>query len=178
MHGIVKPRPTRVHFVDPAVPVGLESVTSNFLRQARTSALRHFEGHKFLFPSCFTLQCDVPGRADSGTSTGRIVAHVSPPVLKAWAAAASGTPAQRRAQVIVQLQLVLQDLSDHDVHVTLALTEAQCDVYGEDLVQLVEESLNRTTFCGLGRLAKVHWEGSLIRSLHPPFIVAVVSIGF
>ena len=115
MHGIVKPRPTRVHFVDPAVPVGLESVTSNFLRQARTSALRHFEGHKFLFPSCFTLQCDVPGRADSGTSTGRIVAHVSPPVLKAWAAAASGTPAQRRAQVIVQLQLVLQDLSDHDV---------------------------------------------------------------
>lgn len=158
--------------------MGLEAMTLNFLHQTRQAAMGRFAVHKILMRDCFTVQCAVPARSATGPGTGTIVAHVSAPVLKAWTAAASGSPAQREAHVLEQLRLVLQDLSDHDMHVHLALTDTQRRMYGRDVAQLVSESLDRTSFCKLGREANVHWEGTLVRSLQPPFLVLVVSIGF
>ncbi|MES2154713.1 MAG: hypothetical protein V4510_06210 [bacterium] len=178
MHGIIKPRQTELLVANKREDVGPEATTLHFLNQARHSALGHFDHPRTLFATCFTARCDVPGRAGAEASTGSIVVHVSHPLFKEWAATATGLPAARRAHVIEQLGLVLQDLSDHDVHVVLALTDAQCEVYGKDLIQLVNESLNRTTFARLGRSAKVHWEGTLVQSMTPPSIVAVVSLGF
>ncbi len=178
MHGIIKPRQPEVLLADQSTDTGPEATAVQFLNQARHSALGHFDHPRSLFATCFTAKCDVPGRSATEAPTGSIVVHVSHPVFKEWAATATGLPAARRTHVVEQLQLVLQDLSDHDVHVSLALTEAQCEVYSKDLIQLVEESLGRTTFALLGRSAKIHWEGTFIQSLNPLFIVAVVSVGF
>jgi hypothetical protein len=177
MYGILGPRQTRVRLSDPKVAGGIEAITTHFLRDARQSALGRF-GHRTLASGCHTAQLTVPARPGAGGCTGTIVAHVSAPTFRAWMDSTYGTPAQRKEHVIEQMQLVLQDLSDHNMHGYLALTDAQCDVYDQDLVQLVTESLDRTSFSHLKRPCSVHWEGTLVKSLQPPVLVLVVSIGF
>lgn len=157
---------------------GLEAVTVDFLMQSRRSALAHFGAHGAWSADCHTVERTVPAQGGDSGCNGTIVAHVSGPIYDAWVAAAEGTLTQRKAHVEAQVQLVLQDLSDHDIHGYLALTQAQCEVYDQDLVQLVRQSLDRTTFTGLQRECAVHWEGTLVRSLQPPVLVLVVSIGF
>lgn len=176
MYGILSPREATVEYVPPTKR-GLEAATASFLKQARRAALVRFEQPRLLFNTCLTVHCAVPARSTTEGGTGAIIAHVSPPLLKAWMMAAYGNQVERRAHVMAQLALVLQDLSDHDLHVQLALTDAQRDAYDDDLGQLVTESLSRTTFSHLGKTAKVHWEGTMVRSLKPPFLLLVVSIG-
>jgi hypothetical protein len=178
MHGALVPWKTRVRSLDRAAARGVEVLSAEFLQQARESALAHFEGHTFLPGGCVTVQCRVAPRPGTGACPGTIMAHVSGAVLKAWEAAADGSAAEKKAHVLEQLQLVLTDMADHDTNGCLALTDAQRDVYDQDLAQLVTESLDRTTFCRLRRKAEVHWEGTLVRSLRPPFLVVVVSICF
>ena len=150
----------------------------NFLKQARQTALGRFDPTKLPLHGCATIQCAVPGKAEAGGFTGTIVLHVSPPVLEAWTKVAQGTVAERRSSVMGQLRLVLKDLSDHDLQACLALSQAQSDVYEQDLSQLVAESLERTTFTELRRHANIHWEGTLVRSMDPPFCIVVASIDF
>lgn len=182
MHGILRPRPTLARPSLTTVEVDLDALTHEFLGETRASAMQRFEGHRLeasapsnvLAGECRTVERTVSSslRGCSGT----IVAHISAPAFAAWTAAEPGFPAQREAHVLAQLQLVLQDLADHDVHSCLALTETQCDVYGLDLEQLVAESLDRTTFSHLGKPADVRWEGTLVKSLDPPALVLVVSL--
>jgi hypothetical protein len=163
---------------------GLEAVTTTFLREARESALGHFEGQRLrsddvsnvLSGDTRTVQRIVEPRPGSPGCSGTIVAHISGPAFAAWVAMAPGHPSQREAHVLDQLQLVLQDLADHDVHSCLALTESQCEIYDLDLVQLVAESLERTSFSQLQRPADINWEGTLVKSLQPATLVLVVSI--
>ncbi len=178
MYGILGPRQTRVRLSHPQVAGGLEAATLDFLKETRQSALGRFAGRNPRPRSCLTVQRGVPARPGADGCIGTIVVHVSAPVANAWAAQGTGMHVERKAQVAEQLQLVLQDLCDQDVHGYLSLTDTQCDVYGHDLVQLVTESLGRTTFPQLGRACDVHWEGTLVRSLQPPALVLVVSIGF
>jgi hypothetical protein len=180
MHGILGPLQSRVHLPDHP-PLGLEAVTQEFLSQARASAVARFEGavlsaHRASGAhACHTEQR--AARTGSLGTTGSIVIHASQPLMAAWSAAAAGTPREKAAHVSAQLQLVLQDLADHDAQDCLALTDTQCDVYDLDVVQLVAESLERTTFPSLGRPASVHWEGTLVQSLRPAMLVLVISIG-
>lgn len=182
MHGILRPRPTLPRAPQPKVDVDLDALTDEFLGEARASALGHFELHRIrsIAPSnlltgeCRTVERTV--RDSPGALAGKIVAHISGPAFAAWAASEPGYPAQREAHVLAQLQLVLQDLADHDVHECLALTQTQCDVYALDLEQLIGESLDRTTFSHLRQHPDIHWEGTLVKSLDPPALVLVVSI--
>lgn len=182
MHGILRPRPTLVRPTQAKAGQDLDALTNEFLGETRASALGRFEGHRIraaapsnlLAGECHTVEHVIaPGEHGSG---GSIVAHISGSAFAAWAAAEPGYPGQREAHVLAQLKLVLQDLSDHDVHECLALTETQCDVYGLDLEQLIAESLDRTTFSHLRQQADIHWEGTLVKSLDPPALVLVVSI--
>lgn len=183
MHGILRPRQTLVRPSQAEGGLDLEALTTEFLDDAHQSAVGHFEGHRLrsLVPSnllagdCRTVQRTVAAGPDGGCN-GTIVAHVSAQAFAAWSANGSGPALQREAHVLAQLQLVLQDLSDHEVHGCLALTQSQCDVYDLDLMQLIAESLERTTFSLLRHPAEVHWEGTFVKSLHPPALVLVVSI--
>lgn len=183
MHGILRPRPTLVRPLPAPVEGDLEALTAEFLGETRASALGRFEGHRLLSaaPSnllageCRTVQRTANAAARDGSSA-TIVAHISAPAFAAWAACEPGYAGQRETHVLAQLQLMLQDLSDHDVHQCLALTETQCDVYDLDLAQLIQESLDRTTFSHLRQHADIHWEGTLVKSLDPPSLVLVVSI--
>ncbi|MHB1261110.1 MAG: hypothetical protein ACYC2H_05280 [Thermoplasmatota archaeon] len=162
----------------------LEALTNEFLGDAHESAVSHFEGHRIrssapsnmLAGDCRTVQRTVTSGHGAGGCNGTIVAHISAQAFAAWAASGPGAPPQREAHVFAQLQLMLQDLSDHEVHGCLALTKTQCEVYDLDLVQLIAESLERTTFSNLRRPAEIHWEGTLVKSLQPPALVLVVSI--
>ena len=184
MHGILRPRPTLVRPTQPKVDVDLDALTDEFLGETRASALGRFEGHRIrsatpsniLAGDCHTVERTIPGSPGPEGCQGKIVAHISGPAFAAWAAAEPGYPAQREGHVLAQLQLVLQDLADHDVHECLALTQTQCDVYGLDLEQLIAESLDRTTFSHLRQHADIHWEGTLVKSLDPPALILVVSI--
>lgn len=182
MHGILRPRTTIVRPSLTKVELDLDALTNEFLGETRAAALLRFDGRRIeASAACNALAGDCRTAERTVTSTtggcsGSIVAHVSAPAFAAWAASGPGFPAQREAHVLGQLQLVLQDLCDHDVHSCLALTEMQCDVYGLDVEQLVVESLDRTTFSRLGKPAAVRWEGTLVKSLDPPALVLVVSI--
>lgn len=184
MHGILGPLQSRLRPAD-ARPRGLEAVTEEFLSQARASAVERFQGailsarRARAAQACHTEQrATSPAGIGATGTTGSIVIHASPTLVAAWGAVADGSPKQRTAHVRSQIQLVLQDLVDHDLHGCLALTDTQCDVYDLDVVQLVAESLERTTFPALGRPASVHWEGTLVQSLRPAMLVLVISIGF
>lgn len=77
-----------------------------------------------------------------------------------------------------EIHLALTDLADQDMHGYLALTDAQCDLFRPDLIQLVNESLDRTSFSHLGRHADPRWEGTLVERVRPPYLILIVSIDF
>lgn len=174
----LKPRHASVQFADPAAPSGMEVSRAQFLKDCRGSALARFRHKAPTWVGCRTIEHPVPALPGTQASTGMIVAHVSPAVCRAWEATVPGDPPERRAHVEAQVQLALQDLSDQDMHGYLALTEAQCDLFGPDLVQLTNESLDRTTFSRLGRRADPQWEGTLVERVRPPYLVLIVSIDF
>ena len=184
MHGILRPRPSLGRAPQATVDTDLDALTDEFLGETRASALGRFEGHRIravapsnvLAGECRTVERTVRHGPGHPACQGKIVAHISGPAFAAWAASEPGYPAQREGHVLTQLQLVLQDLADHDVHECLALTQTQCDVYALDLEQLIAESLDRTTFSHLRQHADIHWEGTLVKSLDPPALVLVVSI--
>ena len=184
MHGILHPRLHLVRRPGDGSDVDLDALTNDFLGEMRRSAVDHFDRTRDAAPTpiniltgdCRTVQMSIPATESPRICGGTIVAHVSGPAFAVWAAAGTGSPAEREEQVLGQLQLVLQDLSDHDVQGCLTLTSSQCDAYDLDLRQLVAESLDRTTFSHLQRQADVHWEGTFVRSLDPPALVLVVSI--
>lgn len=184
MHGILRPRQTLVRPSQAEGGLDIEALTNEFLGDAHASAVVHFESHRrsasapsnFLAGDCRTVQRTVTSGHGAGGCNGTIVVHVSAQAFAAWCAGRPGSPLQREAHVLSELQLLLQDLSDHEAHGCLTLTQAQCEVYDLDLVQLVTESLERTTFSLLRRQAEVHWEGTLVKSLDPPALVLVVSV--
>jgi len=184
MHGILRPRPTLARASQPKVDTDLDALTNEFLGETRASALGRFEGHRLrsaapsnvLAGECRTVERTVRESPGHPACQGKIVAHISGPAFAAWAGSGPGYAGRREGHVLEQLQLVLQDLADHDVHECLALTQTQCDVYALDLEQLITESLERTTFSLLRQHADIHWEGTLVKSLDPPALVLVVSI--
>ena len=173
MHGILRPRQAPPAALDPAIDS--EAAARLFLAQARNSALARFGRHR-LFGGCFTTECAVSGHVRRGGCAGSIIVHWSPDLCKAWAKAVPLPAHERRAHVMQQIGLVLQDLSDHDAHSCLPLAASQRHAYQQDLSQLIRESLDRTTFALLRRMAQPHWEGSFVRSLRPPFLVLVASV--
>jgi hypothetical protein len=174
----VKPRQASVQFADPTAPSGREVSSAVFLKECRQSAVARFRDHAPTLLGCRTIEHPVPPQPGSQGSTGMIVAHLSPAVCRAWDASSIGTLSERRARVAEEMQLALTDLADQDMHGYLALTDAQCDLFGPDLVQLVSESLERTSFSHLGRQADPHWEGTLVERLRPPYLVLVLSVDF
>lgn len=166
-----------VQFSDPAAPEGVQVSTATFLKQCRESALDRFHGPRGRSAGCQTIQHDVPPKPGDEGSTGKIVAHVSPEACTAWE---SGLPANLRKghdHIEAQIHLALGDLADQDMHGYLAFSKAQCAIYGPDLVQLIDEALERTTFSGLGRKAECNWEGTLVGRVTPPYLILVISIG-
>jgi hypothetical protein len=176
MFGILHPQQDR-----PPAPLvrpqgDLEAVTVAFLRQAQRAALARFSPHPRWSRGCHTAQLAVE-RRPGDSSTGAIVAYVSADLMRAWSAAVAGSARERKAHVMGQLRLVLQDLRDQQAHAALAFSSTQCEVYALDLAQLVAEGLQRTTFAALGLGCSIHWEGTLVRSLRPPAFVLALSIG-
>lgn len=168
----------RVRFSDPEAPGGVDVSTDAFLRDCKRSAVARFGGRGKQASGCRTIEHRVPPKGSNTQSTGMIVAHVSPAVWEAWQTSASGPARERRAHVEGELHLALEDLADQDMHGYLALTETQCDFYGPDLVQLVTEALDRTTFSHLGVPSAPRWEGTLVERVRPPYLVLAVSIDF
>lgn len=173
-----KTRPGSVQFADPESPSGVEVSAKDFLKECRASSMARFRQADPGWVGCRSIEHPVPPLADSDESTGMIVAHVSPAVCRAWEANAHGTDRQKRSHVDAQVHLALEDLAAQDMHGYLALTDAQCDLFGPDLVQLTCESLDRTTFSRLGRRPDPRWEGTLVERVRPPYLVLAVSIDF
>lgn len=171
-----KPRHASVQFGDPTAPSGIEVSREDFLAQCRASAIARFRSHEPGWLGCRTIEHPVPAQAGSQGSTGTIIAHLSPAACRAWEASATGGLQARRAHVDAEVDLALTDLADQDMHGYLALTDAQCELFGPDLVQLVNESLDRTSFARLGLKADPQWEGTLVERVRPPYLVLVVSI--
>lgn len=178
MANTLRPRHASVQFADPAAPSGVEVSREDFLRQCRASAIARFRLREPGWLGCRTIEHPVPAQPGSQGSTGAILAHVSPTVCRAWEAMATGTAQEKRAHVDAQIDLALTDLADQDMHGYLALTDAQCELFGPDLIQLVDESLDRTSFSHLDRRADARWEGTLVERVRPPYLVLVVSIDF
>lgn len=178
MTNTVKPRHACVQFADPDAPSGADVSSSTFLKECRGSAMARFRSHGDARFGCRTIEHPVPPKPRCPDSTGLIVAHVSPAVCWAWEQMAPGNAREKRAHVDSQIHLALSDLADQDMHGYLAVTEEQCELYDPDLQQLVTESLDRTTFSRLERAAEPHWEGTLVETVRPPFLVLAVSIDF
>lgn len=174
----LKPRHAGVQFADPTAPAGMEVSRDEFRRQCRASAMARFRAREPMWSGCRTIEHPVPPLPGSLGSTGMIIAHISPAVCRSWEATVPGSQIDKRAHVEGQVNLALQDLADQDMHGYLALTDAQCELFGPDLIQLVTESLDRTTFSHLGRRADAHWEGTLVERLRPPYLVLTVSVDF
>lgn len=173
-----KPHQACVQFADPNAPDGVQVSPAAFLKGCRQSALVRFRSSREPCGDCLTIEHPVPPKPGDKGSTGLIVAHVSSAVSSAWETDPRGTPRQKRAHVESQVHLALEDLADQDMHGYLAITKEQCAIYDPDLNQLLNEALDRTTFNHLGRAPDPHWEGTLVQSVEPPFLVLVVSIGF
>lgn len=178
VNALKPPRDACVRFADPTAPDGKEVSSKVFLKECRQAALARFRQRNDGGPGCHTIEHPVPPKPGAQESTGMIVAHVSPAIWGAWEISAPGNAREKRAHVEAEVHLALEDLADQDMHGYLALTDTQCDFYGPDLVQLVSESLDRTTFSHLGRLPDPHWEGTLVERVRPPYLVLAVSIGF
>lgn len=173
-----KSRQATVQFADINAPTGIQASSAAFLKDCHQSAASRFRSRGAPHPECWTVEHPVPPKTGDSGSTGLIVAHLSPEVSLAWQAQQSGTLEEKRAHVEAQVHLALSDLADQDMHGYLAFTDEQRAIYSPDLVQLMTESLDRTTFAQLGRGADPHWEGTLVERVRPPFLVLVVSIGF
>ncbi len=174
----LKSRQASVQFADPTAPTGVQVSTPAFLKECHQSALTRFRGRRARPTSCLTIEHSVPAKPGDQDSTGLIVAHVSQAVTLAWEADQPGSARQKRARVEAGIHLVLEDLADQDMHGYLAITDAQCAIYNPDLVQLLHEALDRTTFSHLGRQPDAHWEGTLVERVQPPYLILVVSIDF
>lgn len=172
-----KPHEACVQFSNPAALEGAGVSTATFLRQCRESALARFHGSGGRGGGCRTIPHHVPPKPGDEGSTGRIVAHVSQEACAAWESGLPATVREKRGHIEDQVHLALSDLADQDMHGYLAFSKAQCDVYGPDLVQLIHEALERTTFSHLDRKADCNWEGTLVGRVTPPYLVLVVSIG-
>ena len=166
-----------VRFSDPAAPEGAQVSTATFLEQCRDSALVRFHGPRGRALGCQSIQHIVPPKPGDDGSTGEIVAHLSPEAFTAWASGLPATMDDKRGHIDAQVHLALGDLADQDMHGYLAFTKAQCAIYVPDLIQLIHEALERTTFSRLGRKAECRWEGTLVGRVTPPYLVLVVSIG-
>jgi|SRR5688572_8169590 len=171
-----KPPHACVRFADPSTPDGMEVSTAKFLGECQQAAWARFGGGSAGRDGNRTVEHSVPPKPGDQGSTGMIVAHASAGLLQAWEASASGTPAQRRSHVESELHLALDDLADQDMHGYLAMTDELCAIFDPDLVQLLAESLDRTSFSHLGRKPEAHWEGTLVERVQPPYIVLVVSL--
>lgn len=165
-----------VQFADPTIPGGMEVSNTGFLRECRRSALARFQRRRHGRLGCRTIEHRVPPKPGCQESTGMIVAHLSPEVCAAWETSVEGSLGERRAHVEAQVHLALADLADQDMHGYLPLSESQCRIFRPDLVQLVSESLDRTTFSHLGCKADPQWEGTLVERVRPPYLVLDVSI--
>ncbi len=172
-----KPRQACVQFADPMGPGGAEVSTTAFLRECHQSALARFRRKGEARIGCRTISHPVPPKPRCTESTGVIIAHVSPDLCWVWESMAPGNARQKRAHVDQQIHLALTDLADQDMHGYLAVTPQQCEMYDPDLTQLLSESLERTTFTHVGRIADPHWEGTLVEKVEPPYLVLAVSIG-
>lgn len=173
----LKSRQACVQFADPDAPEGAQVSTPDFMAQCHDSALARFGKGRRASLGCRTIQHLVPPKPGDEGSTGMIVAHVSPAFCAAWEAGLPTSLREKRAHVEAQMHLALEDLADQDMHGYLAITKAQCAIYSPDLVQLVNEALDRTTFSKLGRRADPKWEGTLVGRVQPPYLVLVISIG-
>lgn len=178
MTNALKSRHASVQFADPTGPSGMEVTREDFLKQCKDAATSRFRRADSTWTGCRTIEHPVPTLPGNPGSTGMIIAHVSPAVCRAWQASAPGTAADKRSHVDEEVQLALTDLADQDMHGYLALTDAQCDLFRPDLVQLVTESLDRTTYSHLGRRPDPRWEGTLVERLRPPYLILIVSIDF
>lgn len=179
MHGILGPVETRARCSTVSACADVARVTNEFLSATRQAAVERFAAPDAASSRPSKSECHTeqrPSEATPGAST-TIILHVSGALFSAWAETYEGSVAQKNDKVRTQMQLVLQDLADHDAARYLFLTDAQCNVYDLDLVQQVSESLDRTTFCRLGRSAMVRWEGTLVQSFGPPALMLVVSAG-
>jgi hypothetical protein len=165
-----------VQFADPDAPSGKEVSRDDFLKQCRESALARFRANEPAWLGCRTLEHPVPPQPGTVGSTGTIIAHLSPAVCRAWEAIAPGNAQQKREHIEAELDLALTDLADQDMHGYLALTDAQCELFGPDLVQLITESLDRTSFSHLGRKPDPRWEGTLVERVRPPYLALIISI--
>lgn len=177
MHGILGPLQTRSRCSTVVDCKDVARVTTEFLSATRRAAIERFHELDLHPTLTFNPECHSEQRVSEtkpgGPST--TILHVSAALFASWASSFAGSTAETHRNVRDQMQLVLQDLADHDAARHLSLTEAQCTAYDLDLVQLVSESLARTTFCRLNRPAVVHWEGTLVQSFGPPALVLVVS---
>lgn len=167
-----------VQFSDPTAPDGAGVDGPAFLKECRHSAVARFRSRHHGRLGCRTIEHPVPPKPGCSDSTGMIVAHLSPEVCAAWEQSVAGSVEQRRQHVESEVHLALTDLADQDMHGYLALTEAQARIFQPDLVQLVAESLDRTSFSHLGRKADPQWEGTLVERIRPPFLVLDLSIDF
>lgn len=172
-----RPRQACVQFADPAGPAGVQVSSSVFLEECLGSARSRFRRRGGPRDACRTIEHPVPPKPRCPDSTGLIVAHVSGALCSAWEKLVVGTAREKRAHVEEQIHLALADLADQDMHGYLAVTDEQCEIYDPDLVQLVTESLARTTFSHVGRMPDPHWEGTLVEQVRPPFLLLAVSIG-
>lgn len=172
-----EPHEACVQFSPPAALEGVGVSAATFLRQCRESALARFHGPRGPGTGCQTIQHHVPPKPGDEGSTGKIVAHMSTEACNLWKSGLPANVRDKRGHIDAQVHLALSDLADQDMHGYLAFSKAQCEVYGPDLVQLIHEALERTTFSRLDRKADCNWEGTLVGRVTPPYLVLVVSIG-
>lgn len=178
MVNALKPRQACVQFADPTAPGGMEVSAATFLKECRQSAMARFRSRHDGRVGCRTIEHPVLPKQGSEDSTGMIIAHVSPAVCSVWESSLPGNAREKRAHVESEVRLALEDLADQDMHGYLALTDAQCDLFSPDLVQLMGEALDRTSFSHLGRRPDAQWEGTLVERVRPPYLVLEVSIDF
>ena len=168
-----------MQFIDLRSPARRQVASATaFLNNSHREALARFRTRANPRPTCRTVEYSVPPKPGDEGSTGVIVAHLSPAVSLAWEASASGTLRQKRDHVQRQVRLALEDLAEQDMHGYLALSPQQRAVYNPDFVQMMEEALDRTTFSHLGRRPDPRWQGTLVESVEPPYLVLVVSVAF
>lgn len=165
-----------VQFADPAGPGGAQVTSPHFLAECRQSALARFRKGQTGRVTCRTVKHVVPAKAGDVGSTGMIVAHLSKNVCAAWDAALGEEILDKDAHIDAEIHVVLEGLADQDMHGYLALTKEQCAFYAPDLVQLVHESLERSSFSKVNLRSDPRWEGTMVGRVQPPYLVLVISI--
>ncbi|MHB8634763.1 MAG: hypothetical protein ACYDBQ_12515 [Thermoplasmatota archaeon] len=171
-------RRASVQFSDPKSPRGAEISPVEFARACQASALGRFHAGRGGVGGCAVVEYAVPPKFGDLASSGVIVAYVSPDVVAAWRKLSPPQFGDEETELERQMLLVLEDLGQQDIHGLLAFTRPQRTTYSDDLGQLVCEALERTTFSHLHRIPEIHWEGTLVERLSPPFVALILSIRF